>query len=150
MSRVYLVLIALIFGSCVESEKTYRAASSKGITKEASTKKVLISKDLTPGEIQKLTNSNSSGKDFKIIDVRTNGEFSKGHLKNAVLLNMYSPGFYKKLSALPRHKPYIIYCAVGGRSAVVKKLMKTLDFNEVYNMLGGIQRWDREGFPLVK
>ena len=67
----------------------------------------------------------------QIIDVRTPGEFSGGHVKGSVNipLNMLS----RRLSKLKKDKPVITCCASGLRSASAKSLLKSNGFAVVYD-----------------
>ncbi|MBK0402634.1 rhodanese-like domain-containing protein [Adhaeribacter sp. BT258] len=78
----------------------------------------------------------ASEKELVILDVRTPEEFTKGHLKNATLLNKYEPDFEARIKTLDREKPYLVYCASGGRSGETKALMQTLGFKKVYDAKG--------------
>jgi rhodanese-related sulfurtransferase len=86
---------------------------------------------------------------FVILDVRTPEEFSDGHIEGAINIDYYADGFKKKLAALPRNKTYLIYCRSGNRSGTTMSLMKSLGFNAVFNMLGGMNEWIRQGNPVM-
>jgi phage shock protein E len=77
-----------------------------------------------------------------ILDVRTPAEYQAGHLKNAQLLDIYSPDFQVRLKALNPEKTYLVYCAVGGRSGQASQQMKQLGFKQIYDA--------REGFSSLK
>ncbi|GAB2536867.1 rhodanese-like domain-containing protein [Rufibacter soli] len=77
-----------------------------------------------------------------VLDVRTPSEFKAGHLKNAQLLDIYSPDFQGRLKALNPEKTYLVYCAVGGRSSQASERMKQLGFKQIYDA--------REGFSSLK
>lgn len=67
----------------------------------------------------------------QIIDVRTPGEFSGGHIKGS--LNIPLDRLPQQLSKLNKQKPVITCCASGMRSASAKQLLQANGFNEVYN-----------------
>jgi len=87
---------------------------------------------------------------FAIIDVRTPGEFDSGYIDGAENLDSRASDFDTDLELLDRSKIYLIYCAGGGRSGVAFNKMKTLEFENVYNMKGGINAWINAGYPVVK
>jgi thioredoxin 1 len=89
-----------------------------------------------------------SGRDVQLIDVRTPEEFSGEHLKGALNYNINSGEFEKELSKLDKTKPVMVYCLSGGRSASAAKLMAEKGFTEVYNMEGGIMKWNAAGKPM--
>jgi phage shock protein E len=83
-----------------------------------------------------------------LIDVRTPGEFKKGHLKGARLLDIFSDDFEIQINKLDRKVTYMVYCGIGGRSAECTELMRKKGFTSVYDLDGGIKRWRNEGFPI--
>ena len=85
-----------------------------------------------------------------LIDVRTPGEYKKGHLSNARLLNIFDDNFELELDKLDKKKVYYIYCASGGRSSETLELMQKKGFKQVMELDGGITRWQREGLPVVQ
>jgi rhodanese-related sulfurtransferase len=82
--------------------------------------------------------------------VRTAGEFATGHIENAMNLDYHSDSFRNELNNLDKNKTYLVYCAMGSRSADALAIMKELGFMEAYNMLGGINQWQEEGLPTTE
>ena len=95
-----------------------------------------------------------SGPDKKngpiIIDIRTSGEFTEGHLKGARQIDYLEEGFADKIRKLDRSRPYLIHCHSGGRSARSLTLWKEMKFEKVYHLDGGILAWEKAGLPVVK
>lgn len=73
-----------------------------------------------------------------VIDVRTPGEWQRGHIEGAVLVPV------KELPArigelLPdKNAPIALYCASGGRSASGLKMLQTLGYTDVVDY-GGLR-----------
>lgn len=65
-----------------------------------------------------------------IIDVRTKGEYSSGHIKGSVNIPLNELGNH--LSKIKAGKPVITCCASGMRSGAAAKLLKSKGF-ECYN-----------------
>jgi phage shock protein E len=67
-----------------------------------------------------------------ILDVRTRGEYSSGHVKGSrnVPLDQLSD-YQKKLK--DKEQPIITCCASGMRSATAKSLLKSLGYKNVHN-----------------
>lgn len=105
-------------------------------------------RDLTPREAYDIIKNNKSSPDFIILDLRTPEEYQKSHLYQAKLLNYYRNDFQEELLKMDKSKKYLIYCRTGVRSAKTLNLMSNADFIEVYNILGGITQWIREGLPI--
>ena len=85
-----------------------------------------------------------------ILDVRTPGEFSAGHIPGAVNLDYNAPDFQAKAAALDKSKTYLVHCAVGGRSVRACETMSRLDFPHLYNLPGGFKAWAKAGKPVEK
>lgn len=75
----------------------------------------------------------------KLVDVRSPGEFSSGHLPGAINVPLQELSSHvKKLGE--KDKPVVLYCASGTRSAMAKSTLKGLGFTQVHN-LGSMGRW---------
>ena len=67
-----------------------------------------------------------------ILDVRTGGEFSTGHIKGSINIPVNSLAHnLTKLKA--KNKPIITCCASGMRSASAKSILQSNGFSDVYN-----------------
>jgi len=66
-----------------------------------------------------------------IVDVRTTGEYKRGHIKGSV--NIPLDSLKNNLSKLKKDKCIITCCASGMRSASAKSILKSNGFNEVHN-----------------
>ena len=67
-----------------------------------------------------------------ILDVRTSGEFSTGHIKGSINIPVDKLAHnFSKLKA--KNKPIITCCASGMRSASAKSIMQSNGFSDVYN-----------------
>ncbi|MFN0126627.1 MAG: rhodanese-like domain-containing protein [Verrucomicrobiales bacterium] len=84
-----------------------------------------------------------------IIDVRTPEEYSKGCLANSVNIDFRGKDFKEALAKLDKSTPCLVHCAVGGRSAKTRDLMKSLGFKTIYHLEGGIKAWEKAGGPLT-
>ena len=103
-------------------------------------------KDLSVDEFARM----AADKQNVILDVRTPGEFSAGHIPGAVNLDYNAPDFQKKAAALDKSKTYLVHCAVGGRSVRACEKLNHLDFPNLYNLPGGFKAWAKAGQPVEK
>lgn len=81
----------------------------------------------------------------QIIDVRTPQEFSSYHLDNAINIDWLGSSFEKDAAKLNPKKPVFIYCKSGGRSKSAHEKLTALGFTNVYEMKGGILKWEAAG-----
>ena len=103
-----------------------------------------------PREAATLMQENAGNRNFVVVDVRTPGEFSQGHLNGALLIDYRSPDFRQEVAMLDRTKTYLVYCRTGNRSTGAVGIMKELGFRSLYHMDGGIVQWEADGLPVRK
>jgi rhodanese-related sulfurtransferase len=70
-------------------------------------------------------------KGAQIVDVRSQGEYSSGHLKSSV--NIPLEALPSRLSKLKKERAVITCCASGMRSRVAKNILLSGGFTHVYN-----------------
>jgi len=94
----------------------------------------------------------SGDKNLLILDVRTKGEYygPEGHIKGARLIPINLIQNMLGEIETYRNQPVIVYCAVGGRSSKVSSFLNEQGFTKVYNMSGGIMKWNRLGYEVEK
>jgi phage shock protein E len=90
-------------------------------------------------ELQQIIQAN--GKEFGLIDVRTNQEHSGGHIPNSLNINLMSPDFKAKLEKLDKNLTYYVYCASGNRSKTACSQMNHMGFENVNNLRMGMMGW---------
>ncbi len=81
----------------------------------------------------------------QLIDVRTPQEFAEDHIGNAQNINWNGNDFVAQVEKLDKTKPVFVYCKVGGRSSQAASKLAELGFSEVYNLEGGIMKWNASG-----
>lgn len=95
--------------------------------------------------VHRLASKGSSA--YQILDVRTPGEWSGGHIAGAI------PAFVPKLAAaaekLDRGKPVAVYCGSGYRASIAASLLQTKGFRHVFNVPGGMKAWKATGLPIT-
>jgi thioredoxin len=82
----------------------------------------------------------------QILDVRTPDEYSSGHIENADNINWNSDSFVAKTDKYDKSKPVFVYCMSGGRSHQAAGKLQELGFKNVYELQGGIMKWNAAGF----
>ncbi len=86
--------------------------------------------------------------DAVVLDVRSNSEFSAGHLPQA--RNIPVEDLDKRAGELPAGKPVIIYCQTSARAGKAAATLRALGREPVYVLDGGLQGWQQSGLPVVK
>ncbi len=89
-------------------------------------------------------------KEAVVIDVRSQADFAKGHIINAI--NIPSNGFADQLSVLEKHKekPIIIYCGSGATSTQACATLNKAGFEQVHNLKGGLMAWLNANLPTTR
>ena len=77
-----------------------------------------------------------------LVDCRVPKEFAMGYLEGAINMDYFGEAFYDQLEALDRDATYLVYCRSGRRSLRTCTLMQNSGFKNVYNLDGGLKRWN--------
>lgn len=92
----------------------------------------------------------SKNSEIQLLDVRTAKEFESKHVKDAINIDWKDQtSFETKASNFDKSKPLYIYCLGGGRSAEAAKKLTAMGF-DVYDIDGGIMKWEGNNLPLEK
>ena len=103
-------------------------------------------KSLLPDEVTRLINR----EDAKVVDLRTQEEFEKGHIIDAI--NISADQLSGQLDKLKKHKESgIIFCCASGAVSTkeARKLMNE-GYEKVFSLKGGILSWQSANLPLTK
>lgn len=86
----------------------------------------------------------TKSKDILILDVRTPGEFSNGHIPGAI--NIPHNILPVRLNELDKFKDktIIVHCEAGGRSASAVRILEQNGFKNIYHMYKGFSSWKYE------
>ena len=82
-----------------------------------------------------------AGESFELLDVRTPEERAVAAIPGAVLLNEAEAA---RIQALPKETRLVLHCHHGGRSQQAAEQFVSLGFQQVYNVVGGIDAWSQE------
>lgn len=92
-------------------------------------------KNIKAEEVEEITANGAT-----ILDVRTEGEFSEGHIPGAINMEIGEMS-EEEIEKLDKEKSYLLYCRSGGRSSRAAQILDFLDFKNVYNLEGGYMEW---------
>ena len=84
----------------------------------------------------------SQTQNVQLLDVRTPEEFKADHLDNAINNNILATDFGAKTQSLNKSKPLFVYCKAGSRSAKAAEKLAALGFAIIYNLDGGLMKWN--------
>jgi rhodanese-related sulfurtransferase len=145
----HFILLVTVYAliACKPSDET-TPTSTPVIKESISSQSVRNAEDVDQGgsphiDVATAKKMLSKSKEIVLIDVRTDGEVGRGKIQNALHIDISKPDFNNKIAALDKNKEYIVYCAVGGRSATALNRMQQIGFKKVYNMMGGYNSWIR-------
>ncbi len=84
--------------------------------------------------------------DIIVLDVREKKERKQGYIDGDVHIPLAN--VKDKLNTLDKNKKVLVYCRSGSRSAHIAGLLTRNEFENVYNLKGGIQAWKRAKLPI--
>jgi len=85
---------------------------------------------------------------LQIVDVRSPGEWKKGHVPGA--RHMFVPEVRKRMKELDRNKPTAVYCGSGYRSSIASSVLKSAGFEDLWNVPGSWEAWKKAKLPVEK
>lgn len=89
-------------------------------------------------------------KNARIVDVRQDWEYKKGHIANAQNIDVMADDFEQKIAQIPFTTTVYIYCYSGGRSMEAAEKMKEMGFKKIVNLNGGMAAWEKALLPVEK
>jgi thioredoxin 1 len=137
MIRVFLLVLVVGIVSCSNPGQATGGASQQNVINNK------ISVDEFAAKL-------ASSKEAQLVDVRTEEEYAEGHLNRSLNIDIRSADFDVKIGKLDKAKPVFVYCRSGGRSSSAAEKLVELGFTEIYNMDGGITKWESAGKPVEK
>jgi rhodanese-related sulfurtransferase len=87
------------------------------------------------------------GENDLILDVRSPGEFSSGHIKGA--RNQDHESVTDITEELKAHKTVYVHCKMGGRAKMASEALESAGLTNVVCVgNGGMERWGQMGWPV--
>src|SRR3954468_24415308 len=99
---------------------------------------------ITPRELKEKFDR---GEDFALIDVREPHEWEIVNIPGAVLIPKDRILSGEALAELPQHKPIVLHCKSGGRSAEALAALHKAGFRDAVHVGGGVLGWARDVDP---
>jgi len=101
----------------------------------------------TSDKVEKLIKSNSK---IVVLDVRTENEFSLGHVKGAINIDARQNEAFSKVDKLDKSKTYLVYCHTKNRSGVIVSYMVNANFKSIIQMTDGMSGWEKNKLQLER
>lgn len=148
MKKLLFAFVALTLVSCSNNgdsttQKT-TAAPQTQVQQNAASQPKEIFASYTPAQAMSLIQQR---KDLLIVDVRSPQELNQGKIQNSVLVPFWN--VMKGEHSLPKDRPLLLVCAVGGRSYGAMQILARQGYKELYNLKGGMSAWVQEKMPVV-
>jgi rhodanese-related sulfurtransferase len=97
---------------------------------------------LSPNDFETSLRTNKSA---LLLDVRTPGEFQRGHITGAQLMDFYSTSFSEQIQDLPKDKTIYIYCQSSNRSMQAVQMLQKAGYSNIVELRGGMGAWYAAG-----
>ncbi len=94
------------------------------------------------------TNEIRGRDDVVIVDVREDWEYAEGHVPGAVLIPLGE--LSARLDEIPKDKTVVAVCRSGNRSNQATSFLRGQGFDNVHNMTGGMNDWQRAGYEVER
>ena len=83
-----------------------------------------------------------------VLDVRTESEWSSGHIDGA--LHIHGGVLKDRYDEVPTDRPIAVICGTGYRGSIAASFLKSNGYADVSNVLGGMTAWKAADFPTTK
>lgn len=89
-----------------------------------------------------------SDKNIQIVDVRSAAEWSDKHIDG--VLNIPLNKLQERVSEVPKDKRLILHCLGGYRSMIAASILEENGFENLTDLVGGINAWTDAALPVVR
>jgi len=97
-----------------------------------------------------LVRRQASGEKLLVVDVRSLGDFAKGHVPGAInLVHDTVTGREPELSEWT-NETVVLYCHSGRRSSMVAEVLKKQGFMKLEHLQGDYPGWEKSGRPVER
>lgn len=145
MKKKGLVTAAIVIGLALAAGATGYIFLGSSPTTAGANDAVTTFQSISPLQAKTLIETRQ---DLLLVDCRSPEEFRQGALPGSKLIPFWD--FTKGNYDLPKDKPVLLVCAVGGRSLAVGQLLAAKGYREVYNLRGGLEAWIEQRVPLPR
>ncbi|MFZ4724129.1 MAG: rhodanese-like domain-containing protein [Paludibacter sp.] len=87
-----------------------------------------------------------SSKSVILIDVRSESEFTQGHIPKAIHIDVNGDDFEKEIKKIAKkNKQLALYCRSGRRSKIAASKLSNLGI-QIYDLNNGYTEWQKSGY----
>ncbi len=105
---------------------------------------------ISPSATYNLLYKSDSGDDYIVIDIRSEKEFLRGHIKNAINIPIRNFKTSSLLKDLNKNESYVLVGQRHSSSQKAMEIMKLFSFMRLYCMTGGMIEWNLHDYPTEK
>ncbi len=102
-------------------------------------------KRLNPTEAVHIMNA----QDAVVLDVRSAGDYKKGHILNARHVPMTKIEETGQQLGKYKNAPVLCYCALGSTAPQACDKLRKMGFQQVYSLRGGLNAWQNANLPVT-
>lgn len=89
---------------------------------------------------------NKRNGELQIVDVRSPGEWKKGHIPKA--RHIFLPELKQRMGELDANRPTAVYCGSGYRASIATSILKPHGFDRLWNVPGSWEAWRKAKLPI--
>ena len=105
---------------------------------------------ISAASVLQIYNSQRVGKDFQILDVRGHGEWRGAHIQAADFLCLDTLNRNCNTVVNKEDKPVFVHCRGGLRSLIAISYLKSKNYKNLFNIVGGFGSLSKLDFKIVK
>jgi rhodanese-related sulfurtransferase len=88
-------------------------------------------------------------KDAVLVDVRTEGEFSRGKIEGSINIPIDTVTSQIEATVPDKNKTIYMYCLSGSRSDLAAAQLQQLGYTDAFSMTSGLLMWRSKKYPLT-
>ena len=97
--------------------------------------------------VQELKERLDQGEDWLLLDVRSKSEFLKGYIEG--ILHISLGLLERRIEELPKDRQVAVICKTGTRASLGSSILLRGGLEKVYNVLGGMEAWQKAGYQIT-
>ena len=105
--------------------------------------------EISPEELHELM-QRPGPRPFRLVDVREEDEFAICRLDWAELIPLGRLSAEAPMRLMDKDRPIVVYCHHGMRSSHAAQWLRSMGYERVYNLTGGIEAWADRIDPAMK